>query len=466
MLEMLWAPGVSPGLVTDLYHPEAAHVAWRSGRNGLATFDLFVRRAPFGGAFLLVAGLEAALRFVEAFRYSEDDLRALGQWRRYAPGFLEALRGLRFTGEILAMAEGTVAFPHEPLLRVTAPFMEALLIESGLLQTVNTATLVATKAARITQAAEGRLVADFSLRRAHAPLTVARASSIGGCESTSFLAAAQRLGLTASGTVPHALIQLFETEREAFAAIAAGAESYALLLDTYDVRRAVHTAIEVAREAAAQFGHHLAAVRLDSGDLAADSRYVRTALDAAGLTGCRILASGDLDEFAIAELVADGAPIDGFGVGTSLGAATGSARHGVEGGALGGVYKLALYADTPGAAQPRMKLAAEKSTWPGLKQVYRRAGFAGDVIQLADEPPPAGAQSLLQPVVAGGRIVGGATPPLAQIRAAARTNLEALPEEWKRLRADRAYPVEYSPGLRALRRAAVERAEAQGGVAR
>ncbi|MGH2370128.1 MAG: nicotinate phosphoribosyltransferase, partial [Chloroflexota bacterium] len=339
MLELLTDTPPSPGLFTDLYHPDAAYVSWRRGRNGVTTFDLYTRRAPFGGAYLLVAGLEAALSFVRDFRYTESDLRFLSQVRDYDPAFLDFLGQVRFTGEILAMPEGSVAFPHEPLLRVTAPFVEALLIESGLLQAVNLATLIATKAARITSAAGNRRVAEFAFRRAQAPFTVARSAYIGGCASTSFVAAAERYRLLATGTIPHALVQLFESEREAFEAVAETYNRYTVLLDTYDVRRAISTVIDVARDAQERLGHTLAAVRLDSGDLAADSRHVRQALDTAGLTDTRVLASGDLDEFSIAQLVADGAPIDGFGVGTTLGVGSGSLAHEVEGGALGGVYK-------------------------------------------------------------------------------------------------------------------------------
>ena len=194
MLEMLEEGPPSPGLLTDLYHPDAAYVAWRKGRNGVTTFDLYTRRAPFGGAYLLVAGLEAALAFLRAFRYSERDLRYLSQVRDYDPAFLELLGRVRFTGDILALPEGSIAFPDEPLLRVSAPFVEALLVESGLLQAVNLATLLATKAARITTAAAGRRVAEFAFRRAQAPFTVSRSAYIGGCASTSFVAAGSATG--------------------------------------------------------------------------------------------------------------------------------------------------------------------------------------------------------------------------------------------------------------------------------
>src|SRR5919202_4432804 len=288
-----------PGLLTDLYHPDSTYVAWRSGHNGETTFDLYARRAPFGGAYFLVAGLEMALEFVRNFRYDEDDIAFLQQIRDYDPAFLDYLRSLRFSGEILAMPEGSIAFPNEPLLRVTGPFIEALLLESGLLQAINLATLIATKASRVVYAARGRPVAEFSLRRAQDPYVATRSSRIGGCFSTSFLGAAFRFRLLPTGTVPHALIQLFATEREAFEAIANTYNRYTLLLHTYDPRRATHTAVEVAHAARERLGHVLAAVRLDSGDLASDARYVRNVLDEAGLGEVKISASGELDEFSI-----------------------------------------------------------------------------------------------------------------------------------------------------------------------
>src|SRR5919204_2438621 len=313
-----------PALLTDLYHPDSAYVAWRTGHNGEATFDLYARRAPFGGAYFLVAGLEMALEFVRHFHFEEDDIAFLQQIRDYDPEFLDELRRLRFTGEILAMPEGTIAFPNEPLVRVTAPFREAVLLESGLLQAINLATLLATKASRIVWAARGRPVAEFSLRRAQEPFVATRSSRIGGCFSTSFLGAAFRFRLLPTGTVPHALVQLFDSERQAFEAGAHTYNRYTLLLDTYDPRTAIQTAIEVARSARDRLGHVLAAVRLDSGDLASDARYVRKVLDDAGLDEVKIAASGDLDEFSIHELLESGAPIDSFGVGTSLGVGAGS----------------------------------------------------------------------------------------------------------------------------------------------
>ncbi|HYU18641.1 MAG TPA: nicotinate phosphoribosyltransferase [Chloroflexota bacterium] len=445
-----------PGLITDMYHPDSAYVSWRAGLNGMTTFDLYARGAPFGGSYLLVAGLEMALEFVRDFKYTEDDLAFLAQIRDYEPGFLQELARLRFSGEILAMPEGSIAFPNEPLLRVTAPFREGILLESGLLQAINLATLIATKASRIVWAAQGRPVSEFSLRRAQEPFVVTRSSRIGGCWSTSFLAAAYHFRLLPTGTVPHALIQLFDDERAAFEAIAETYNRYTLLLDTYDPRRAIHTAADVAKKYRESLGHILAGVRLDSGDLLADSQYVRQVLDEAGLRDVRVLASGDLDEFRITELLAQGAPIDAFGVGTALGVGAGSVEREVEGGALGGVYKQVLCVDDSGTAVPKLKLAGDKTTLPGKKEVYRIGNFEEDVVQLADEPRPGhDAERLLKPVVIDGRVVPGSLPPLSEIWEFASRNLKLLPERYRRLEKPETYSVRYSHELLELRERAI-----------
>lgn len=441
-----------PGLLTDLYHPDAAYISWRTNRNGQTTFDLFARRAPFESAFMLVAGIETALEFVREFHYSDEDLYFLSQIRDYDPRFLDSLRDFRFTGEILALPEGTIAFPNEPILRVTAPFREALMIESGLLQAINLATLIATKAARITQAARGKRVAEFALRRAQDPYVVARASYIGGATSTSFLGAAFRFRLLATGSIPHALVQLFDTEEEAFIAVAESYNRYTLLLDTYDTRRAINTAVAVAQRAQQELGHRLAAVRLDSGDVLDDSKYVRRVLDAAALDDVRILVSGDMDEFSIAELLEHGAPIDAFGVGTSLGVGAGSVEHGVEGGALGGVYKEVWY-ESRGVGEPKIKVAGVKSTWPGRKELYRVGNFERDWIGLEHEPPPANARRLLKPVMRDGVTIAGSLPPVSEIWELAQANLRDLPDRYRALVDPPEYPVERGPALMALREA-------------
>lgn len=449
---MLGQPGRSGGLLVDLYHIDAAYIAWRSGITAAATFDLYTRHAPFGGGYLLVAGLEPALAFVADFAFDDEDIAFLRSLRPYNEAFLASLRQTRFTGEIQAIPEGTVAFPNEPLARVTAPFIEALLVESGLLHIIGVSTLIATKASRIVHAAAGKPVAEFGYRRAQEPFLAARSGYIGGCMSTSFVAAAAKFGIPASGTVPHALIEVFPTEADAFRAVAEALDHYSLLLDTYDVENAIRTAAEIAIEVHARLGHRLSSVRLDSGDLSAGSRLVRTVLNNAGLHEVRVLASGDLDEWRIAELIEGGAPIDGFGVGTSLAVGSGSAEHRVDGGALGAVYKLAWYEGT--ASRARIKIAGEKSTWPGKKQVVRTGEYCRDLIQLENEPYPADSTPLLIPVVKNGEQVVD-DPALVDIRDRAHDSLKALPERFRELKPRLRYPVEFSPALFELRAQAI-----------
>ena len=442
------------GLSLDLYHLDAAYVSWRAGQNGLATFDIYTRTAPFAGAYMVTAGLQPALDFVQEFAFSEEDIAYLRSTKGYDEGFLDELRAYRFSGAIEAIAEGVISFPDEPMLRVTAPFRHALLLESGLLRAVGISTLIATKAARLVDAAAGRPVADFGYRRAQDPYLATRSAIIGGCTSTSYVAGAALFDVPTAGTIPHALVQAFPAEEEAFRAVASTLESYSLLLDTYNVHHAIETAVEVALEARARYGHHLAAVRLDSGDVHADSVYVREILDRAGLTETRVLASNDLNEFRIAELLAGGAPLDGFGVGGNLGVGLGTVESGTVGGTLGAVYKLVWY---EGDGDPaRIKVAGDKSTWPGRKQVVRIGSFAEDVIQLEDEPVPANGAPLLQPVmVAGEQIVPA--PDVMALREIAARDLAALPAPYRLLRDAPTYPVRKSDAILALRERATQR---------
>ncbi len=453
------APHFHAGLMTDMYHPDSAYIAWRSGINGLTTFDLYTRKAAFGGAYLLVAGIEDALEYVQAFRYSAQELEFLARIRDYDTGFLDELANLRFTGEIVALPEGSIAFPNEPIMRVTAPFREAILLEAGLLQAIGLSTLIATKASRIVYAAEQghpRRVAEFAFRRAQEPLTVARSSYIGGCASTSLLNAAYEFRLPATGTIPHALVEVFASEEEAFEATAEAYNRYTLLLDTYDTRQATHTAIEVALRSQETMGHTLAAVRIDSGDFVADSIYIREQLDKAGLSSVRILVSGDLDEWKIAELIEAGAAVDSFGVGTSLGSGAGSLEHGVEGGSLGTVYKEVWYVDESGTEYPKVKIAGPKSTWPGKKEIYRHPEWHEDIIQLAQEPRPDSYHRLLRPVMRNGEMIPGSMPPLSEIRELAQQNLRELPTKYRALTIEEPYPVHFSEGLQSLRKQAAQ----------
>jgi nicotinate phosphoribosyltransferase len=439
---------VSTALETDLYHVDAAYVAWNAGLHGMATFDLYTRSAPFKGAFMLFAGLEHVLDYIGGFHYSDTDLDYLRSLGKYDDAFLAHLRTLRFSGEILSFLEGDIAFPEEPLLRVTAPFVEALLIESGLLRAIGVSTLIATKAARMTLVAKGAGLADFALRRAHDPFTAARSSFIGGFNSTSFIDAARLLGIPESGTIPHALVQAFPDELTAFRAVAAALPEYSLLIDTYDVSRGIAHAIQVARESREETGHTLIAVRLDSGPLEEGSRLMRRELDAAGLQDVRVLVSGDIDEYRIERLMTAGAPVDGFGVGGNLGVGLGTVESGTVGGVIGAVYKLA-WLDDAGEFGSRMKIAGGKSTLPGRKLPWRVGEFEHDIVQLEGEAPPDDARLLLTPVVVDGEIVYRA-PTLTEIRDRAQVSRQALPESLRALTCEASYPVHKSEALQAL----------------
>lgn len=454
--DILWTPDRAPGtaLFTDLYHVDAAYVAWKTGHNGQATFDLYTRQAPFAGAFMLFTGLQPSLDYLRSFRYTEEDLGWLERIKGYDRDFLHYLSNIRFTGEILSMQEGEIAFPNEPLLRVTAPFAEALLLESGLLRTIGVSTLLATKAARITLAAKGRTVSDFAFRRAHAPFLAARSGYIGGCNSTSFVAAAKDYDIPSSGTIPHALVQAFPDEPTAFRSVAEALPSFTLLLDTYDVTQGIDHAIQVAKEAEEAYGHKLTAVRLDSGDMAADSRMVRQKLDDAGLEAVKVLASGDMDEYRIEELLAAESPIDGFGVGGNLGVGLGTVESGTVGGVIGAVYKLA-WLEEEGSRPARIKLAGGKSTWPGRKMPYRIGDYERDIIALDSEPAPGNSRALLTPWVIEGKVVRD-MPDLKEIRRCAQENIENLPDALKALTPEKPYTVDWSEDIQSLREKTIE----------
>jgi nicotinate phosphoribosyltransferase len=439
----------STAFYLDLYHLDAAYMAWKGQHTGAATFDLYVRSNPFAGGFMLVAGLEPAMDYLQRFVFTDPQLAYLERIKHYEPAFLRFLSEMRFSGDIFGIREGEIAFPNEPLLRVTAPFHEALILESGLLRAIGVSTLIATKSARLTLAARGASVADFSFRRAHAPYFASRAGFIGGCDSTSFVAAAMAYDIPASGTIPHALVQAYPTEPEAFRAVATALPRYSLLLDTYDVPTGIEHAIAVAQEEDPRTGNKLAAVRLDSGDLINDSFMVRRRLDEAGLHDVKVLVSGDIDEYRIATILGAGAPVDGFGVGGNLGVGLGTVASGTVGGVIGAVYKLVWFDSDPD--QPaRIKIAGDKSTWPGRKQVYRQGEFARDLITLDDELAPDKSRALLQPIVLGGKRVAPEES-VHQIRARALASLDALPAYLRELTPDRTYPVDMSDALLTLR---------------
>lgn len=442
----------STGLEIDLYHMDAAYIAWKSGTTGTSTFELFTRRNPFGGGYMLAAGLELAGEHISNFRYRDEDIEWFRNLKGYDDDFLEMLANLRFRGDVMAMPEGEIAFPHQPMMRINAPFVDAMLLESGLLRTIGISTLIATKAGRIHLASRGRSFSDFSFRRAHEPLWAARSAYIGGAGSSSYVAANRTLDIPGSGTIPHAIVQAFPNEESAFREVAATFPNYTLLIDTYDVDQGIDNAIEAARnEAATGSGHNLTAVRIDSGDLGEWAKLVRSRLDAAKMPDVKVLVSGDIDEYKVESLLASGAPIDGFGVGGNLGVGLGTVESGTVGGVIGAVYKLTwIDDDDESTLDARMKIAGSKSTWPGRKSVYRIGEFDHDVVALDDEPAPAGGRPLLQPWIQDGELTAP-SPTLEEIRDRAISNLASLPDELKALTVDAPYDVRFSEGIQDLR---------------
>jgi nicotinate phosphoribosyltransferase len=402
-----------------------------------------VRRLPENRGYLLFAGLEQVLRFLESIKFTEKHLAYLSK-QGFSHDFLEYLRDFEFTGDVWAMPEGTVAFPCEPLIRVTAPIIEAQLVETFLLNTVNLQTMIATKASRVVQAAKGKPVVEFGLRREHgidAGMKVARASYIAGCQGTSNVLAGMTHDIPVFGTMAHSFVMAYENELEAFRSfVKTFPNKSTLLIDTYNDMAGAENAAVVAKELEAQ-GCMLGGVRLDSGDLQEISQKVRRLLDEKGLGYVSIFASGDLDEYRIEELLEKNAKIDAFGVGTRMG--TSSDRPYVD-----VIYKLCETQDSNGAFSPIMKLSEGKITLPGRKQVHRykdqQGNYAKDVIALAEEKLEA--EPLLVPVMEDGRITYE-LPSLNEVRSAAEENLSRLPEQFKKLTNPQAYSVDLSKAL-------------------
>lgn len=433
-------------LFTDLYELTMAASYFREGMNDRATFSLFVRKLPRDRGFLVAAGLADVLTYLEAFRFSDDALAHLSSTGRFDEPFLGFLADLRFTGDVRAVPEGTVVFPDEPFLEVTAPIVEAQLVETAVMNACHFQTVVATKAARSVMAARGRAVVEFGLRRTpgiDGGMKAARSAFLAGAVMSSNVLAERAYGIPATGTMAHSYVVAFPREIDAFRAFArAFPESTTLLIDTYDTVTAAHKAVQVAREMAVR-GHRLAGVRLDSGDLLSLSRQVRGILDEAGFGYVRIFASGGLDEHVIDGLLTAGAPIDAFGVGTRMDVSADAPY-------LDMAYKLVRY-----AGRNVLKFSAGKETWTGEKQVYRRrapdGAFEGDRLTLRDEAAPPGTEPLLETVMASG-VATKPLPTLVAIRDRCSAQLRALPESVRRLRNPGAYPVAYSDRLLDLQR--------------
>lgn len=440
-------------LSTDLYELTMAAGYWRAGLTGSATFELFVRRLPTNRSYLIVSGLEPAIRFLERFGVTREErewLKTLPQFSEVPAAFFdEYLAGLTFSGDIWAMPEGTAAFANEPILRVRAPMAEAQLVETALLAIVGFQTSVASKAARMVTVARGRPVVEFGARRAHglaSAFDAARASYVAGCTGTSFVEAGRQLGIPVFGTMAHSWVQAFANEMDAFREFSRTFEQSAVyLLDTYDT-------VNAARRLAAS-GLRPPIVRLDSGDVGALSREVRVILDDAGLSATKIFVTGDLDEYRIAELTGAGAPVDGFGVGTSLTTVN-------DAPAMSTVYKL-VELDRSGEAVGVVKLSPGKETLPGPKQVWRTAqgGRAiRDMIAADDEPPVPGAQPLLKEVMRAGRATEHLETSLTRIRECCRATIASLPDALHQLEGTAEYPAEVSGEVQARRQTCVRRA--------
>jgi nicotinate phosphoribosyltransferase len=435
-------PLTSP-LLTDLYQLTMLQAYFAHGMLDTAAFELFVRKLPPSRNFLMAAGLEQALEFLEQLHFEEEELAWLDKSGLFRGDFLDRLRALRFTGDVYAMPEGTVFFPNEPILRVVAPMPEAQLVESRLLNLVHFQTAVASKAARSALVAPGKLLVDFGLRRAHgaeAGLLAARASYIAGFSGTATVLAAPLFGVPIFGTMAHSFVQAHDDEAAAFERFASACPSGTVfLIDTYDTEAAARKVVALAPRLK-EIGIATRGVRLDSGDLAALSRSVRRILDDAGLKQATIFASGNLDEYRLRELLAAGSPIDGFGVGTALVTSSDAPF-------LDAVYKLQEYTGIP-----RRKRSAGKATWPGRKQVHRDlrddGTLAHDAVTLETEEAP-GAK-LLHLVMRGGKRLA-ASPSTSEIRSRATRELATLPPGLRGLeQAAEPYRVDISQALREL----------------
>ena len=432
-------------LLIDFYELTMGHAYFQLGMNDTATFELFVRSLPRSRRFLVAAGLEQALEYLEQLRFSSEDLEFLAGLGTFDKPFLDHLAQLRFTGEVHAMAEGTVCYANEPILRITAPILQAQLVESRMLNIFHFQTLIASKAARCVLAAQGRQLVDFGLRRAHeadAGLYAARAAYLAGFHATATVEAGKRFGIALSGTVAHSFIEAHEREDVAFRNFVMSQHgTTSLLIDTYDTERAARRVAHLARELAQREDpRRIDAVRIDSGDLATQARTVRAILDEQGCPDIRIVLSGGLDEHAIQEFVESGVPVDAFGVGTSLGVSA-------DAPALDMAYKLQAY-----AGSARRKRSPGKATWPGVKQVFRRRGTRheplGDEIVLEGEDIHG--EPLLKHVMSQGRRLAPREP-LAHSRENCSRELSLLPPDVRRLGEGRAsYPVRISEALRKL----------------
>ena len=429
-------------LTTDLYELNMVQAYLDRGEDNEAVFEFFVRRLPERRGFLLAAGLDDALTYLETLRFSPGEIDWLKNTKRFRSNLIDYLAAYRFNGDVHAIPEGTVCFPNEPLIRITAPLPMAQIVETRLINILHFQTMIASKAARMVLAAPGKILSDFGLRTAHgaeAGLFSARASYIAGFSSAANVLAGERYGVPIVGTMAHSFIQVHDDEMTAFENFARSRpEVVILLIDTYDTEAGARKVVELAPKLKAD-GIAIRGVRIDSGDLSAMAKKVRGILDAGGLKDVIILVSGGINEDVLLKMAAAKAPIDGFGIGVNLDAS-------IDAPSLDCAYKLQDY-----AGKPRRKLSEGKQTWPGRKQVWRsfnaQGRMRGDVLSLEDDRQDG--ETLVVPMMRGGKRVGPA-PSLAQIRERAARDLARLPEPLRRLESGVAYPMEISAKLKAL----------------
>lgn len=430
-------------LLTDLYELTMAAAYFENNFSAEASFELFVRSLPKQRGFLLAAGLEQALEYLENLHFQDDEiefLRGLPVFQHISDRFFEYLRDFRFTGDVWAIPEGTPVFGEEPLIRITAPIIQAQVVETCLLSTVTFQTMIASKAARVAKAAEGRQVVEFGSRRAHGPgagVLAARGAYIGGCSGTSNVEAGRRYGIPVFGTLAHSFVMAYTDEEEAFREfLRLYPEQGVLLVDTYDTLAAIDKIIE--------YGLRPSAIRMDSGDLLELSKEIRKRLDRTGLEKTQIFASGDLDEFAIKRLLDGGAQVDSFGVGTALATS-------IDAPALGGVYKL-VDVESKNGMSFRAKLSEQKMTYPGRKQVFRfrkpNGVFREDVIACEDEKFPGG-EPLLRRVMHRGVRTEPAVD-IKKIQEHAAQEIQKIPPGCTRLERPARYTVNFSEHLESL----------------
>jgi nicotinate phosphoribosyltransferase len=428
-------------LSTDLYELTMAAAYFENDEDAHGTFELFVRNYPRNRSYLIAAGLEQVVDYLRQLRFRDEHIRYLRKnpnFKHVSNRFFRYLKKFRFTGDLWALPEGTVFFTNEPVLRVTAPIIEAQIVETYLLSAINFETLVATKASRVVQSAKGRGIVEFGGRRAHGPeaaLLAARASYIGGCIGTSNVLAGYKFGIPIYGTMAHSFIMNYDSEREAFEKFCrVFPDNAGLLLDTYDTLEATKTVttLNVAPSL----------VRLDSGDRYDLSIKVRKMLDEAGRNKTKIFASGDLNEYVLDDLTSRGAPIDAFGVGTELVTSR-------DDPALQAIYKL-VATTREGKTTYRVKTSEGKRTLPAAKQIFRTYSDGGeiqeDMLSLEGEKRPTHTDALITKVLQHGRLVHR-LPNISQIRATALKDVARLPDRYKRLEGSEPAPVKLSRKL-------------------